>query len=111
MAKKSDVQSIATLRDEFLELRSMIVALRTDSNGAAVDKELAWLGHPDDEEDPSTLWGRRYNCFARYTYARFSWGMDASTRGESINSSARTRPTAARCAHVRQAQRAPAHRS
>lgn len=106
MLKKSDSQTIVDLPEEFINLRSLIEELRTEANGRAIDRELKWLGDPTAAvEDPASLWGRRWQAFARYTHQRFTFGQNSTIRSESINSG-NTQPLPAACGR---AVRARAH--
>jgi hypothetical protein len=71
IAKKSDWQN----RDEhfaleFMELRQMVVDVRTLANAKAIDHELVWLGRPDvpDDQQPDSLWARRQKWAAPWVF-------------------------------------------
>jgi hypothetical protein len=90
MAKQSDEQTIDNLEFEFEALRSKIDELRTDANDGTITRALAWLGKPGaDDDNYATMWGKRRQFCARFTYQLFTWGQDASQRNESMTSGAR----------------------
>ena len=90
MAKQSDEQTIGNLESEFEALRAKIDELRTEANDGSITRALAWLGKPGaDDDNYATMWGKRRQFCARFTYRLFTWGQDASQRNESMNAGAR----------------------
>ena len=90
MAKQSDEQTIDNLAHEFEALCARIEDLRTVANDGAITRALAWLCTPGvDDDNYATMWGKRRQFCARFTYRLFTWGQDASQRNESMNSGAR----------------------
>jgi hypothetical protein len=77
IAKKSDWQSIDSFDAEFDELRKLVDAEKHERNESIVAKCLEWL---------DSLYEKLKNWAARWTHRHFTFGADATSRGESLNS-------------------------